>query len=275
MMLPRAVLALALIALMLPAGDRAWAQYPTPRVREPQESLDAASRLFDAGRWEEAVAGFEADARDGVALPPAALRLWGIAASEADRPLAAYIRLRQYLATDREPTDRESLVERAGRARDALLAGAARFSRLLASAERQPGADYVGERQIVRVAAREGDVSIEGLIGVRLESPLWRRAEEIPLGPYLDLVRRLLDTSAVLGHFPAQAFDPNEAGPRRAAVLRLIIGDEERRLEALRGEPYDRLKETVELVVDFARRVPALPDPEPKAPPQKPGKRPR
>jgi len=271
MTLPRVLLGLFLILI----APGAWAQYPEPRGREEPESLDAASRLFDAGRWEEAVEAFEAAARTGAVLPPLALRCWGIAASEAGRPLAAYIRLRQYLAVEREPVDRENLGERVGRARDALLTGAAQFSRLLASMERRPDVDSAGERHVVRAAAREGEVSIEGLSGFRVEAPLWRRAEEIPLGPYLDLVRRLLDAPAFIDQVPAQMFDPNEPGPRHAAVVRLVIGEEERRLEALRGEPYERLKEVVGAVVDFARRVPPLPDPESKTPPAppKPGKK--
>jgi hypothetical protein len=87
---------------------------------------------------------------------------------------------------------------------------------------------------------------------------VWRRAEEIPLPPYLDLVRRLLEWPALIGDFPAQPFDPNEPGAPRAVSARLVIGDEEWRAEALRGESYDRLKPVVDIVLDFVRRVPAV-----------------
>jgi hypothetical protein len=268
MTLPRAALALVLIVMLLPTPRDAWGQLPEPRVREQPAPLDAAVRHFDAGRWEEAIEAFEAAVREGaVLLPAGALKSWGVAASEAGRPLAAYVRLRQYLAREPQAADREALQERVGRAREALAAGAARFSRVLATAERRPDEESGGERHVVRVAARDGEVSVEGLSGLRVEAPLWRRAEEIPLAPYLDLVRRLLDAPAVIDDVPAQPFDPNAAGPRRAVVLRLVIGDEERRLEALHGEPYDRLKGAMDVVLEFARRVPALPDPEPKESP--------
>jgi hypothetical protein len=264
--------------MLLPAARGAWAERPEPRVRDRPESLDAVFRLFDAGRWEEAVGAFEGISRGGAGpLPADALRRWGIAASEAGRPLAAYFRLRQFLTREPRAADREALDGLAGRAQQALLAGAARFSRVLASAERRPDEQSPGERHVVRVAARDGEVSVEGLSGPRIEAPLWRRAEEVPLGPYLDLVRRLLDAPAVVDDVAAQPFDPNAAGPRRAVVIRLVIGEEERRLEALGGPPYDRLKEVVDVVIEFARSVPALPDPEPKEPPVPPrkGKKPR
>jgi hypothetical protein len=265
----RVALRLFPILIALLNGSAAWAQYyPVPRVREEAESLDAASRLADAGRWEEAAEAFEAASRDGAVLTAPALRRWGIAASEASRPLTAYVRLRQYLAMDREPADRDNLSERVSRAREALLASAAQFSRVLAALERQPEGAAPGERHIVRVAAREAEVSLEGMSGLQVEAPLWRRAEEIAIGPYLDLVRRLLDSPDFLEDTPVQLWDPSDPGPRRMAVLRVVIGDEERRIEAVRGEPYEHLKAAAAIVVDFARRVPALVDPDPKpAPP--------
>jgi len=261
---PRALLAPVLVAVLLPAVHGAWAEPPEPRP----PALAAAFRLFDASRWTEAVEAFERVARARAApLPPDALRRWGIAASEAGRPLAAYVRLRQYLAREPQAADGEALDDRAGRAREAVLAAAARFSRVFASTERRPDEASGGERHIVRIAARDDEVSVEGLSGLSVHAPLWRRAEEIPLAPYLDLVRRLLDASPVIEDPPGQSFDPNAAGPRRGVVLRLVIGEEERRVEALRGAPYDRLKEVADAVLEFARSVPAQPDPEAKEPP--------
>src|SRR5262245_34925053 len=144
MTLRRAVLGLVLASMALAAARGARAQYPEPRVRGEPDALGAAAALYDAGRWEEAADAFEAAARDGaVALPASALRRWGIAASEASRPLTAYVRLRQYLALE-APPDREGLTERTGRARDAVVAAAARFSRLMASSEQQPYMDGGG-----------------------------------------------------------------------------------------------------------------------------------
>jgi hypothetical protein len=261
-LLPALVLLVLLAQPTVHAAGLAWAQDPAPR--DPPGAIDAASALFEAGRWEEAAAAFEAAARGGVAVPLPSLRQWGIAASEAGRPLAAYVRLRQYLAVDPPPVDRDALVERVGRARDVLIAAASRFSRLSASLERRPDGDVPGERRLARAAARDGEVSVEALAGPRVEAPVWRRAEEVPLAPYLEFVRRFLDEPALAQDFPAQAFDPNDPGPRRAAALRLVIGDEEWRADALRGESYERLERAAETVLEFARGVPALVDPERK-----------
>ena len=87
----------------------------------------------------------------------------GVAASEAGRPLAAYVRLGQYLASKPLGADREAAMERIGRARETLLLDAARFSRLVTTVERRSEPDSVPERYLVRVAARDGDVSLEGL----------------------------------------------------------------------------------------------------------------
>jgi hypothetical protein len=129
----------------------------------------------------------------------------------------------------------------------------------------------------VRVAARDGDVSLEGLSSLGAGSPMWRRAEEIPAAPYLDLLRRVLDTPALVDEVPPQVVDPAEPVPRLVVVVRLVIGEEERRLEAVRGESYDRLKEVADRVLEFARTVPRLPDFEAKAAPAptppKPGKK--
>jgi hypothetical protein len=145
------------------------------------------------------------------------------------------------------------------------------------SVERRAEPDSATERHLVRVATRDGDVSLEGLSGLSGKGPTWRRAEEIPTAPYLDLLRRVLEMPVLVDELPPPAVDPTEPGPRLAVVVRLVIGEEERRLEAVRGESYDRLKEVADRVLEFARTVPRLPDFEAKAAPAptppRPGKK--
>jgi hypothetical protein len=86
----------------------------------------------------------------------------------------------------------------------------------------------------------------------------WERAGELPLDTYLRLVTRLLDAPAVTASFPAQAFDPNDVGPRRAVALRIVVGEEERWLQALRGAPYDELRALVAEVLELARTTPLV-----------------
>jgi hypothetical protein len=272
----RAVLGLVLIAIAVAIASEARAQYPMPRVRARPEVVDAAFRFFGEGRWPEAVEAFELAVREAPgALSAEALRRWGVAASEAGRPLAAYVRLGQYLASKPLGADREATIERIGRARETLLLDAARFSRLVATVERRSEPDSVADRYLVRVAARDGDVSLEGLSSQSVNSPMWRRAEEIPTAPYLDLLRRMLETPVLVDELPSPAVDPNEPAPRVAVMVRLVIGEEERRLEAVRGESYDRLKEIADRVLEFARTVPRLADFEANAAPAppKPGKK--
>lgn len=272
----RAVLGLVMIAMGLGITSEARAQYPTPRVRERPEAIEAASGFFEEGRWPEAVEAFELAAREAPGVLSAdALRRWGVAASEAGRPLAAYVRLGQYLASKPQGADREAAIERIGRARETLLLDAARFSRLVTTIERRSEPDSVPERHLVRVAARYGDVSLEGMSSLSVTSPMWRRAEEIPTAPYLDLLRRMLEAPVLIDELPPRAVDPSESAPRLAVVVRLVIGEEERRLEAVRGDPYDRLKEVADRVLEFARTVPRLPDFEAKAAPAppKPGRK--
>lgn len=66
---------------------------PGPGEREREWDLACANERFDAGRFEQALAGFEAAGREVEEPPPPAeaLRRWGIAASEAGWPLAAYL----------------------------------------------------------------------------------------------------------------------------------------------------------------------------------------
>jgi len=280
----RAVLGLVLIAIALAIASEARAQYPMPRVRERPEAIDAAFRFFEDGRWPEAIEAFELAVREAPGpLSAEALRRWGVAASEAGRPLAAHVRLGQYLASKPVGAEREAAIERIGRARETLLLDAARFSRLVITAERRSEPDSVPERYLVRVAARDGDVSLEGLsspsvkIPLSVNSPTWRRAEEIPAAPYLDLLRRMLEALILVDAPSLPAVDSTEPAPRSAVVVRLVIGEEERRLEAVRGESYDRLKEVADRVLEFARTVPRLPDFEAKAAPAptppRPGKK--
>jgi tetratricopeptide (TPR) repeat protein len=280
----RAVLGLVLIAIALAIASEARAQHPMPRVRERPEAIDAAFRFFEDGRWPEAIEAFELAVREAPGpLSAEALRRWGVAASEAGRPLAAHVRLGQYLASKPVGAEREAAIERIGRARETLLLDAARFSRLVITAERRSEPDSVPERYLVRVAARDGDVSLEGLSSPSVKSPLsvnsptWRRAEEIPAAPYLDLLRRMLEALILVDAPSLPAVDSTEPAPRSAVVVRLVIGEEERRLEAVRGESYDRLKEVADRVLEFARTVPRLPEFEAKAAPApappKPGKK--
>src|SRR5262245_38600508 len=199
---PRAVRFMLAIPLALVLLSEVRAQYPAPRVRDP---FDSAFRLFDAERWLEAFEAFETARETAGTVPPEALKRWGIAAAEAGRPFAAFVRLRQYLARRPEgAVDADGVVERATRVREVLLAAAIRFCRVQMSVERRPDEASQGERHIVRVAARDGDVSLEGMSGVRNDALVWRRAEEIPMAPYVKLVARLLDSPAVTDDLPAQ-----------------------------------------------------------------------
>lgn len=241
--------------LVLIALSPACAEMPEPGVREQEWSLAAGNRHFDARRHEQAMAAFESAAHESeTPLPPESLRRWGIAASETGWHLTAVVRLRQYLDHAADAADRAALEARLARSRENLLAAAPRRSRVIVALERRPDWESLGERHVVRLVARDGRVTVEGLRGAR--SPAWERAGEVAPAVYVDLVRRLLDTPAFAQDIPTQAFDPNAPGPRRSATLRLIIGDEERSLQALRGAPYDRLVEAAAPVLDFARTAP-------------------
>ena len=126
-------------------------------------------------------------------------------------------------------------------------------------AESRSSADLPAERHVLRLAARDGRVTLEGVGAGRVQSPVWERAREVPVTAYLDLVRRLLDARALRIDVPSQGLDPGAPGLRRAAALRLVIGDEERSLQALRGSAYEDLAELVAVVFEFARGVAMLP----------------
>ena len=256
---PRLAAPFALLAaLALAPLPSARAEMPEPGLREQEWALAAARRHFEARRYEQALSQFESAGRDGApALPSEALRQWGLAASETGWPLAAWVRLRQYLAAAPEAPDRPDLEARAGRARRALLALAPRRSRLVATLDRRDF-DEPPERRIVRLVARDGQATIEALSQAGPSAAPWERAGELPIEVYLHLVARLLDAPAVAANFPAQAFDPNEVGPRRAVALRLVVGEEERWIQALRGAPYDEIRALVAEVLEFARTAPLM-----------------
>jgi hypothetical protein len=47
----------------------------------------------------------------------------------------------------------------------------------------------------------------------------------------------------------------------------VVIAEEDRRVEALRGEPYERVKSLANSVIEFARTAPVIaPEPDPKPP---------
>ena len=236
------------------------AEVPEAGERERQWDLARAFARFEAGRFEQALAAFEAAAREPAPpLPAEALRRWGVAASEAGWPLAAYVRLGQYVTMEPDAADREAMGRRIARAREALLETAVRQSRVIALAERRASWDGPGERQVVRLVGRNGRATVEALAGSRVTSPTWERAGEIGQEAYMALVARLLDARAWLEEWPRQDMDPNDPGPRRVVILRLIVGEEEHVRHALRGAPYDTLRGLADTIMEFARTAQARP----------------
>ncbi len=277
--------ALALLVVVIsPPVPRVEAQYPVPRVvdRAPDpvdgarafEAVEVAYRLFAAERWAEAVDAFDSAARENRgSLPAEALLRWGVAASEGGRPLTAYLRLSQFLGDQPAAPERDDAVARAARAREALLSDAAQFSRLSIAVERRADDGSVTERQLVRVAARAGDVSIEGIGDRAGDGRRWRRADEIPTTPYIALLRRLLDAPAAFADVPAQPGGLTVA-PGATVAIRLAIGDEDRRLQAFGGEPYRRLRAVADAVFLFAPPVRSMTYPD-AAPAGRPSPAPR
>jgi hypothetical protein len=256
----RPSLFLSFIAASVLAAASARAEVPEAGERERQWDLARAYARFDAGRFEQAMAGFEAAARDAASpLPPEALRRWGVAASETGWPFAAYVRLCQYVASEPEAANRETLAKRIVKAREALLETAVRQSRIIALLETRASWDAAGEQQVVRLVGRNGRATVEALVGSRVTSPSWERAGVIGQEEYMTLVARLLDAPAWLEEWPRQELDPNDSGPRRAVTLRLVVGEEEHVRQALRGEPYDTLRGLAGMVMEFARTAKAQP----------------
>jgi hypothetical protein len=233
---------------------------PEPGVREQEWALAAAHRAFEAGRFEQALGAFESAARDaGGPLPADALVRWGIAASESGWPLTAYFRLRQYLDARPEAVDRAALQARLSRAGRMALRAASMRSRVVALLE-TPG-DGEGERgrHPVRLVARDGRAAVEALRPMAGTSPGWERAGDMPVTRYLELVQNVLDTPAVWAVVPPTPRDPDMPGPRGAATLRLVVGDEEWTAEASRGPAREALVAVVTRVLDFARSVALFP----------------
>jgi hypothetical protein len=247
----------ALVALLLVATASAvCAEAPEAGGRERHWYLARATREFEAGRFEQALVSFEAAARLAEEpLPDEALRRWGIAASEAGWPLTAYVRLRQYLIAAPGAPGRDVLQTRIDKAQRTLLDTAAQQSRVIALTETRPSWEAPGERQVIRLVARQGRATVEALSGMRVMAPSWERAGEIDESAYVALVAKLLDAPAFLEEWQPQVLDPNEPGPRHSVVLRLVLGGEERVRQALRGEPYDRLHALAEIILDFSRTV--------------------
>ncbi len=247
----------ALAAMLIAAAAGAVrAESPEAGGRERHWYLVRATKEFEARRFEQALVSFEAAARLAEEpLPDDALRRWGIAASEAGWPLTAYVRLRQYQAAAPGAADREAVQARIVKARRMLLGTVARQSRVIVLTESRPSGDSPGDRQVIRLVARSGRAMVEALSGVRVTAPAWERAGDIDESAYVALVSRLLDSPALLEEWPPQVMDPNEPGPRRAVVLRLVVGGEERVRQALRGEPYENLSALAQTILEFSRTV--------------------
>jgi len=256
----RPVIGVLVAALIAAVAGGARAESPEAGGRERHWYLVRAGKEFDAGRFEKALVSFEAAARlSEEPLPDEAIRRWGIAASEAGWPLAAYVRLSQYVAATPGAAGHGELQGRIDRARRALLEIAARQSRVIVLTETRPSLESPGDRQVIRLVARDGRATVEALSGIRVPAPAWERAGQIDEGAYVGLVARLLESPALLDEFPPQSPDPNEPAPHRAVMLRLVLGPEERVRQALRGQPYDTLQALAQIVLDFSRTVQTSP----------------
>ena len=99
------------------------------------------------------------------------------------------------------------------------------------------------------------------VVGVdRLDVPAPRHRD--PLLPEgVGVLDRLLRDPALAAEWPAPHFDPNAPGPRRAVVVRLAIGEDEREMQALDGPPYERLAALARALLEFCRSVPLRPAP--------------
>lgn len=176
----------------------------------------------------------------------------------AAQPVALddYLRMRRSLDMARDGAARAVIERQAGAALDTLLAAARRRSRLAILAERRGGHDTASTVQTARLVAREGRVTLQALAGPRPQSPDWERAGVVETDAYLAVVERLLRDPALAANWPAPHFDPNAPGPRRAVVVRLAIGEDEREMQALDGPPYERLAILAGALLEFCRSVP-------------------
>ncbi len=256
----RPVTSLLAAWLILAGVGSGRAEAPEAGGRERLWYLVRAVKEFEAGRFEQALVSFEAAARlSEEPLPDEVLRRWGISASEAGWPLAAYVRLRQYLIAVPGAAGRDVLQARIDRARRTLLELAPRQSRIIVLTETRPTLEAAGDRQVMRLVARQGRAMAEALSGTRVAVPAWERAGDIDEAAYVTLVGKVLDSPALLQDWPAQAADPSEPGPHRSVMIRLVVGEEERVRQALRGEPYESLQALAQMILDFPRTVQAKP----------------
>jgi hypothetical protein len=173
--------------------------------------------------------------------------------------LESYLMLHRRLAESPDDADRARLERLVVELRGALLRSAAQSSRVFVALERRPDAEGAGEAGLARLVAVDETVTVEALGGAGTQAPEWERAGELSLDAYLALMARLLDDATVTAGFSPQSFDPNAPGPRRAAMLRLAIGDEEWELSALYGAPYERLSAIAAAVIELCRVVPLEP----------------
>jgi hypothetical protein len=169
--------------------------------------------------------------------------------------------MRRDLDVTRDDAARAVLERRAGPALDALLAAARRSSRLVILTERRSGDETAPAVETARLVAREGRVTLQALAGPRPQSPDWERAGVVEANAYVALLDRLLRDPALAAEWPAPRFDPNAPGPRRAVVVRLAIGEDEREMQALDGPPYERLAALARALLEFCRSVPLRPAP--------------
>jgi hypothetical protein len=169
--------------------------------------------------------------------------------------------MRRDLDATRDDAARAALERRASPALDALLAAARRRSRLVILTERRNGHETAPAIETARLVARQGRVTLQALAGPRPQSPDWERTGVVDTDAYVALLDRLLRDPALAGEWPAPRFDPNAPGPRRAVVVRLAIGEDEREMQALDGPPYERLAALAHALFEFCRSVPLRPAP--------------
>ena len=167
-----------------------------------------------------------------------------------------YVQIRRSREAARDEATRAGLDRQAGAARATLLAAARRSSRLVILMERRRDHETAPAVQTARLVARDGRVTLEALAGPRPQSPDWERAGLVEMGAYLTVLDRLLRDPALAGDWPAPRFDPNAPGPRRAIVVQLAIGEDEREMQALDGPSYERLAAVAGALVEFCRSVP-------------------
>jgi hypothetical protein len=189
------------------------------------------------------------------------LLLWPATVAAQPAALDDYLRIRRALAAAPTGADRASLERQADTAREGLLASARRDSRLLILAERRGGFETAPALETARLVARDGRVTLQALGGPRPQAPTWERAGTVEPAAYLGLLDRLLRDAALAGDWPAARLDPNAPGVRRAIVVRLIIGEGEREMQALDGPPFERLAGLAAAVLEFCRSVPLGPAP--------------